>query len=350
MTLLQGEAADLVEKIEVIQNPDLSYPIRQGAVVNVVMKRNDFAGWNGSIALRNRQNSLNSQNAFLSLRHSHYNIKNHTNIWVQNWRARFSNNFDYDFIGNDYVQNNSMCTPRAFNLSSGIQHTLNYDISKRQSLQLTASFSYGLNDNERINQNIFKKKTTAADSNFLVRNQEYTPAYAAAFSAYYTAQIRPKHTLDFIFNYNFYRENNTSLINFKQGLHSLPALKEIGIYRQTAPQIIHSFYGALIHKHTFKNKHTLSSGGRLYYTSTDNNLQFNRLLSGDIQLNDITRSNHFIYQEPIYELFSSYQASWNKHFQTIIGFKLDYTQQIGRIRQTGQSFPGIWFFLCQKSI
>lgn len=339
LTLLQGEAAALVEKIEIIQNPDVSYPIRQGgAVVNIVMQRNDFLGWNGSIALRNRQNSLNSQNAFLSLRHSHYNIKNHSNVWVQNWRARFSNNLNYDFIANDYVQNNNIRTPRSVNVSTGIQHTLNYDITKRQSLQLSASFAYSLNDYEQTNHNIFQKKGARADSNLLVNNHEYTPVYTASFSAYYTLQLRSKDILDFIFNYNFFRGDNTSLIHFKQGVQDLPALKETGLYRQTVPQIIHSFYGALIHKHTFKNKHTLASGGRFYYTNTNNNLQFYELLSEHLYLNNITRSNHFLYQEPIYELFTSYQSAWNKHFQTIIDFKLDYTQQIGKVIQTGQSF------------
>lgn len=340
LTMLQGAEGELVEKIEIIRNPDASYTLREqgAAVVNIVMKRNDLSGWNGQITLRNRQNSLNSQSAALSLRHTYYNISNHTNVWIQNQRARFTQDFNYDFTDNNYVQNNRTHTPRTFHLSSGLRHTFNYNLSQRQSLQLTGVFSYSLSDYEHINKNIFKGKETAADSNFLVRNQTYIPTYSAALNTYYTFNINAKNSFDFILSYDFFRSENTNSVDIKQGTGDVPAQKKVGIYRQNVPQIIHSLYAAATHKYTLKEGHNLSGGISFYYTNTDNNLRFNRLLSEGIDFNNLTQSNHFIYKEPIYNIFISYDATWNTHFQSIVGFKLDDTRQIGRIIQTGQSF------------
>src|SRR5690606_27265673 len=81
---LKTIAADNLMKIEVITTPSAKYET-SGAVINIVLKKNDNEGLKGSVSMNNSQSYKNSQS-------SSVNLNYHRKKFTQSFSGSFSNN------------------------------------------------------------------------------------------------------------------------------------------------------------------------------------------------------------------------------------------------------------------
>lgn len=81
---LKTIAADNLMKIEVITTPSAKYET-SGAVINIVLKKNDNEGLKGSVSMNNSQSYKNSQS-------SSVNLNYHRKRFTQSFSGSFSNN------------------------------------------------------------------------------------------------------------------------------------------------------------------------------------------------------------------------------------------------------------------
>lgn len=140
-------AASMIEKIEVITNPSAKYdPDGVGGIINIVLKRGSFDGFNGTVSMLQGEYDKQNYNGDLNFRTENFNLFTNMNYSTGDQVGDGRREFDYvypSFTDSVYTNTNRIRTPKNFGLRLGGDYypskssTLGYtfDISRHEEIE-----------------------------------------------------------------------------------------------------------------------------------------------------------------------------------------------------------------------
>ncbi len=327
---LKTIAADNLMKIEVITTPSAKYET-SGAVINIVLKKNDNEGLKGSVSMNNSQSYKNSQSSSLNLNY-------HRKKFTQSFSGSFSNTNNVMKAYNEnliYADNSLTKITSETNSnwkSASASSSSEYELNDKNNIGLVMEYyesdlssvsdargDYFLNN---ILQKFYTKTVNGEGKNSFVGSN--------IFYKYYDKE--KSKILDLNAGINYEGSDNTSIHSTLWSAAPFDGIKTI------ADNQNREYYLKLDYSQPIgKNGDQLEFGGK---TNFRNNVMpyhyFN--FQNNIWTADDSRINTFRYLENLNSVYANFSKTYFKKLETRIGLRYEYInftvkQEVGSIER-----------------
>jgi CRISPR/Cas system CMR-associated protein Cmr5 small subunit len=326
LSYLGSLSPDMVESIEMINQPSSKYDGEYQGIIDVKLKRSHSLGLKGTYNARFQQNnySLLDNNLSLVLK---------TSRFVYDLRlGNTSGSTFYKYYSLQYLANTNAMTTDTRTVTSNqnfnAQARVTYEVTKGQNLEAFIR-TYQMDRNAVSGNQLLTQTNNLDQTVALVKSdnnafpKQYNYSGGINYDAQYKnselhimtslAQIDNRQTED-IQNRNVL---NDQLINYWK----TASKNEIMI------RVAQADYTQKI------GSGKLEFGGKFAHTTTQNDLRYDTLANYVFNL-DPNRSNQFHYQEYIGAGYLSYNAQWNK-FNYSLSLRTEYTRTVANSITTG---------------
>lgn len=327
---LKTIAADNLLKIEVITTPSAKYETA-GAVINIVLKRNENEGLKGSVSMNNSQSYKNSQSASTNLNY-------HRKGFTQSLTGSYSNtnNVQKSYNENLIYADTSMTRITSETISSwkspSVSSSTEFELDDKNNVGLVVEYFGGNNSslaeargeyfiNEML-QKEYAKTVNSEGSNMFVGSN--------IFYKYYDKE--KNRILDLNAGINYGANDNTRI-------HSTvwnPAALE-GIRTMSDDQN-REYYVKLDYSQPLANEGgQLEFGGKMNFRN--NVMPFSYfILTDGTWADDASRTNTFRYLENLNSVYANFSKTFFKKLETRIGLRYEYInftvkQDVGSIQR-----------------
>ena len=311
--VLQQFPANAIERIEVITNPSARYkPDGTSGIINIVLKKNIKAGWNGSTIIN--AGNKNRYNASLGLNYKPGKLNVFGNYSIrQDSRLRKNN------ISREYLDSSGYTTGYYIEDNQSPSHPLSHLVTLGADYELNSHNSFGMSGNyqqrKMVKNDIVKKYFY--DKNYLLTQSynrlRYDPEYENEIDA------------TMYWQHNFSKEDQELRVEFTaSGSDELEDNHYTNVY-YFPPGIPSSFDNTLIslknHQQLLTIDYTnpLSENSKLEAGYSGSFTQLNMDFFGEYYdtaqhkfVKDIVKSNQFLYNEAIHAFYGTYQHSYTK--------------------------------------
>jgi outer membrane receptor protein involved in Fe transport len=342
--LLHSMNANQLDQIEIMTNPPAKYDAAGNAgIINIKTKKSKQLGYNGSANVGYGQGYYPRFNEGINLNYRVNKVNVFTNL---------SHNYNSG--------RNVLTIQRNF-------HDANTGEIKSQFDQ-TATMKNELNSfNGKVGMDYFASKNTTvgfvvtgftSDRSFLNKNvtdiyetqtatTEQTKAISSANQDWknFSTNINFRQVLDTSgteltadLDYIMYDSKNyTSLDNAYLDLLGNPKGRPDTLLG-TLPQNIKIYSGKVDYTHPLRKGARFDAGLKSSFVRTDNDADYDSLLNGQ-RVNDLSRSNHFIYEENINAAYVNLSKPFNKKWSGQFGLRMENTNATGH--STGFVYDGL---------
>jgi iron complex outermembrane recepter protein len=237
-TYLKSISGDQIDQIEIIQHPGVKYDLGQGSgIINIVLKRNQAEGFNGSVTTGYGQGEYNNYNSSTNLNYRRSNF----NIYGSFAYAHRLGYIDQPaYI--DYTQSpdnpayfsedqHSKVRTHSFNFTTGIDYT----ISKKSSAGFFYNGSIARSNTEYHNNTKILDPQGAIDSSVQTTSTILAPNNLNLFNLNYTLKPDSRNSLVLNADYGHYRNSNSQDYQFQ---FSVPSGPYEMAYSNTVPGVI----------------------------------------------------------------------------------------------------------------
>jgi len=352
---LQQISANSIERIEVIDNPSAKYdPDGMSGIINIVMKKNDETGYNGSITLNGGTGDKYNPSFNLNYKTKSFNVYGSYNFRLFNM---FGNNVSLrqNIFGDSsfYFSQNSA---QHFNFEGNMANFgFDYLPDKNNTLSLSGTYN---NRDRTINQtllfnnlnsigNITQQYTrnnneahngTALDINFSFDHKFDKPKQDLSASLYFSSNTDDE-TLN-IFEQNYLPLNDV----LKQNTYTN------GKYTLGAVQI--DYYQPLSNDKNSDSRFEFGYKGTLRNTSSDFRSEtFNNIQNSFLP--DVGLNNNFEYKEQIHSFYGLYVNNY-KDFKYQLGVRMEEALTSSDLLTSNQTYKDNYlsffpsFYISQK--
>ena len=220
--LLSTMSANTIQSIEIITNPSAKYDAEGNVgIINIVMKKNENLGYNGSVSITDRQGRRNSAfaKANLNYRNEHINIYGGGDGYI--WGRENVLSLDRNVPGNNGFTNFSQESQMRFG-GDGFNANLGVDwmVSPKTTLGFLVKTNQGDEDNDNIN-NTFIEGVNAPNYFHLFVDTDGIENYSQS-----TANVNLRHdfnqeglTLTFDTDYTLY--SNDAVMDYRNNYYDV---------------------------------------------------------------------------------------------------------------------------------
>ncbi|WP_316785846.1 outer membrane beta-barrel protein [Pedobacter frigiditerrae] len=319
LTYLSSLSPEMVESIELINQPSSKYDGEYQGIIDVKLKRNQTLGLRGTYNARFQRNNYSLLDNNLSLTYKtnrlFYDLKlGHT-----------TGSTFYKYYALQYLPNTNAMTTDTRTITSNqnfnVQARLAYELQKGQSLEaFVRTFQIDRNavtDNQLLTQTNNLAQTTArvsGSNNALPKQHNYAGGlnYDAQFKNSELHVIASLAQIDNRQNEDI--QNWNELSNERLNYWKTNSRNNILIHTAQAD------YSRAI------GTSKLEIGGKFANTTTQNNLRYDTLANKVFNL-DPNRSNQFRYHEYITAVYLSFLGKWDK-FNYSLGLRAEHTNSL----------------------
>ncbi|WP_316846595.1 TonB-dependent receptor domain-containing protein [Pedobacter psychrodurus] len=326
LSYLGSLSSDMVESIEMINQPSSKYDGEYQGIIDVKLKRSQSLGLKGSYNARFQQNnySLLDNNLSLLLK---------TSRFVYDLRlGNTSGSTFYKYYSLQYLANTNAMTTDTRTITSNqnynAQARITYEVKKGQNLEAfmrtyqmdrnAVSGNQLLTQTNNLDQTVTLVKS---DNNAVPKQYNYSGGinYDAQFK---NSELHIMTSLAQIDNRQTEDIQNRNVLNDQLMNYWKTASKNEIMIR-----VAQADYTQKI------GSGKLEFGGKFAHTTTQNDLRYDTL-ANDVFNPDPNRSNQFHYQEYIGAGYLSYNAQWNK-FNYSLSLRTEYTRTVANSITTG---------------
>jgi hypothetical protein len=364
MNLLRNTPSDNVEKIEVITNPSAKYDAAgNSGIINIRFRKNKNFGTNGTLTMGAGQtlqpNGRGRATTSLNLNHREGSI----NVFG-NYGYGYYENYNVNLIYRSIPFNGTVTYFDQFSDRVSISHNHNgkvgmdWAVSKKTTLGVLVS---GFSTTDYVPDNI--SQTGILDAQRRVTRRFTTNSVMDNGLTNLNYNLNAKHLLDdkghelsADIDYVTYRGRSLNVLGTQYFAPVVGTLAYVpdgrpDSVRNTMPSAIRIVVGKLDYARPL-GKGKLETGLKASHVESDNNLTFE--IRNDVWINDLSRSNHFVYTETIAAAYANYSTQLSKRTQLQAGLRLEHTESVGnsitladrRARSYTNLFPSI--FLTQQ--
>ncbi|QCX52868.1 TonB-dependent receptor domain-containing protein [Elizabethkingia sp. JS20170427COW] len=337
---LKNTPAENIQKIEVITLPGSEYQVESNdGIINIILKKKADNGWNGNVKLSDNQGFYNNPSTGVSTNFRKDKLAINANF-------NFNKYTSYQYYqlenGNSQSSNHSEGFVKDPNLNYGGYLNIDYALTDNSNLALSYNTRYNQSRNS-ISDLLNTVKHLDEAHNWIsnynrTKSREYSQAFNNSINLNYelkTDSLGSKLNINLAYlNYNRNQNSTNTTLNVDdKGKENTPNNRPSLLSQivQSTPQDINNFSGMVDYVQKFKNDFSLSIGGNLNYTRTDNNTQLYTDTWNPIQ-QDYQRTyqpNHFIYTEKIYGFYLTLDKKITDQLSAKIGGRYEITRSIG---------------------
>ncbi len=331
-----------LDKIELMDNPPTRYDAAGNGIINIRLKKNRTAGMTGSVATAYNQGRYARTNNSINLNYSNKKINIFSNIsysYDKNYGVDIYKRTYYDaggaiassilldneqqYYSNGFNGNLGMDYSPSENTTYGLQLNLSTSANDGRASSLSSNFGLIELDSSGRGQSIADGTRRNIGSNLSVLHKFGKTGRELSADAGY---LRNKGSLDQSFENKMY-DTDGEMASRTDLFYDLPTY--MTVYTVKSDYV-----------HPLANKAKLEAG--LKWSLVENDHQNDAyLLSGNQQVIDNTRSNHFKYREGFAAAYVSGQKAW-KQLGIQLGLRGEHTygrgQQFGNAVVAGSSF------------
>ena len=327
---LKTIAADNLMKIEVITTPSAKYET-SGAVINIVLKKNDNEGLKGSVSMNNSQSYKNSQS-------SSVNLNYHRKKFTQSFSGSFSNNNNVMKAYNEnliYADNSLTKITSETNSnwqSPSASSSTEFELDDKNNIGLVMEY-YGSNNSSVsdargdffLNDMLQKFYTKTVDgegkNRFIGSN---------VFYKYYDKE--KNKILDLNAGINYDSNDNTNIHSTIWNVNPFEGIKT------TADNQNREYYLKLDYSQPVgKNGDQLEFGGKTNFKNNEMPFHYFNFQNNSWTA-DGSRTNTFRYTENLNSLYANFSKTFFKKLETRIGLRYEYInftvrQEVGSVER-----------------
>ncbi len=337
---LEQISAEMIERVEVVTNPSARYdPEGTSGIINVVLKQQRRPGYNGMVSL----------NAGSAGRYSgSVNLNYHYNNWnfFTNYSARLSDMESFGVSQRETISggvssfmDQDITGTMGMN-SHNVQAGIDYHFNPKTTLTLSSRYSNWDRNMDNLTEYMIYQDLVDPNSLFIMYNE--TDMMHNSF----THQLNFRRTFD-----QEHRELNADMsfstrsMDRNQGFDQQfynhnwdsPAGLQV-LERSHMDGQNWSFSSQLDYVHPLGEDSKFETGYRVQIREMDSEFLFEDYLPGpDLWVNNVNRSNHFIYNEQIFAAYGMYATMLGK-YSLQAGLRLEQTLVDGDQRTTGETF------------
>ncbi|QOR72932.1 TonB-dependent receptor [Cruoricaptor ignavus] len=324
--MLKNTPAENISKIEVISMPGSEFDVPGNTgIINIVMKKRTTDGYNGTLRMENEKAYRSNPSTALNL-----------NLRQNKFGANISTGYSETTYFQEMILENGI--RENYTVSSGSINLLS------KNLYANLSLDYDINEknylNFGFNSNFSRIKNYSAEFS----NQSF---YSGSITnENYNRTDNPKNQSDNLsgqIRYELTHGKNdsklkffASYLNYKKDEHSenrtfaLPTMRMLGGFNQISPQQIDAFIFQGDEVLKFKDESTLSFGGNVNLTKTDNDTRY-ETADGFYFITNPELSNHFVYKENIASAYTNYERNFSEKISAKAGLRFEHTTMDGEI-------------------
>jgi len=341
--LLRSMNANQLDQIEIMTNPPAKYDAAGNAgIINIKTKKNRQLGYNGSANIGYSQGRyprfneglnlnyrVNKVNVFTNLSHN-YNSNYNVLTIQRNFRDINTKELKSYFDQVARMRNES----KSYNGKVGVD----YFASKNTTFGIVLTgFS---SDRSNVNRNI----TDIYQTQGAITSQTRAISNGNQDWKNFSTNLNFRQVLDTLgtdltadFDYITYdSKNHTSLVNsYFDALGNTKDKPDTLLGR--LPQNINIYSGKVDYSHPLKKGARFDAGIKSSIVRTDNDADYDSSSNGQ-RIDDLGRSNHFVYEENINAAYVNLSKPINKKWSAQLGLRLENTNAKGR--STGFVFNG----------
>ncbi|MBW4890045.1 TonB-dependent receptor family protein [Mucilaginibacter sp. HMF5004] len=338
-TLLRSTDGNNIQSIEVITNPSAKYDAAgNSGIINIILKKNNSVGTNGSISATGAIGIYPKGNASLSLNHKEGNL-NFFGSYSIGSRQR-ANNIYIDRVI-DSIGKQTYFTQHTFMPSTSYNNTyrlgVDYDMGKKNTIGFLFSGYYNGENDNNVNNTVIGSKPGLTDSlqnTTSTIGQTYGNYEFDLYDKFHIDSLGQDISIDI--DYAKFTNTNNALYNNYYFLGNGATQHKPLVQRNQSPSNIQINTEKIDYTLPFNKNMKFEAGLKSSYVKTDNNLQaqLQDTISKDF-VNDGSRTNHFIYEETVTAGYINLAKTYKKT-QVQIGLRLEDTHSIGNSLTTKQ--------------
>lgn len=324
--------AENLMKIEVITSPSSRYET-SGAVINIVLKKNENEGIKGSATFTNSQSSKNSQ-------YSNLNLNYHKKNFTQTFSASYGNNQSVNTSYNENLlyadhsltkintENNSHSKSPAFSSTSEL------DLNDKNSIGLIVEMSqYKIQQNGNA---VGEKYINDVFQNSYFQDQNYTGTNknlgSNLFYKYYDKVKNKIFDLNAGFNY-FGQPNTNNYIKTQNNIIN-PTGTSIISNSENREYYLKADYTQPLGE----NGGQIEFGGKANFRNNVMPKEFFNLTNNQ-WISDDARNNSFNYSDNLNSVYANFSKTFFKKLETRIGLRYEHIhfklhQEVGNIKKS----------------
>ncbi|MCF8381743.1 MAG: TonB-dependent receptor [Bacteroidales bacterium] len=331
--MLEGMQSDNIESLEIISNPSAKYEAEgTGGIINIVLKKNIRAGFNGSIQSSYSKGNFPRSSAGTTLNYSgeKINFFSNVNVSKNQWQMDFDQTnirelYQLDMLS--FADNKR----NGYNLSGGLDYTIN----EHQTISVDAQAVINDRDNQlKSSTTILDLANPLADEVLIAQTMDIMPSNNYNLNFHYG--FVPDRSSDFSADLSLGSYSTTKDTNQPNDYFSLDSGLLLRSFNSeyTALTDISLMSAALDYEKKI-NSLSFSTGVKYSYISTSNQLDY-FTIEGGVPLPDITRSNDFSYLEKIAAAYVIMNAKLNEKLSFNAGVRIENTSSLGTLESAVQ--------------
>lgn len=333
---LKGIPSSTIDKIEFITNPSSKYDAAGSSIINIKLKKEQRKGTNGSISTSLGTGKYVKNNNSFSINHRNKKINIFGNYSFAYREAYNGLVLDRNFYENNnfrkaYIQDNYL----KFKFNSHVAKAgMDYYLDDKSVL----GFSVGLVSNKfninGDNSNVTLGSNHLPESTFTTVNASNDRWTNLSFN------LNHKYTIDSLgseisTDFDYINYVNSSLQSFDTRTHEIAdGTDNLDIIKGDMDGKLNIYSLKSDLNKNFKNDWKLETGIKTSFVKTDNDLKFFNASSG-VLIPDLSKTNHFIYEENINALYGNVSKKWDK-FKATAGLRMENTNVKGTQLTTNQ--------------
>lgn len=333
---LKGIPSSTIDKIEFITNPSSKYDAAGSSIINIKLKKEQRKGTNGSISTSLGTGKYVKNNNSFSINHRNKKINIFGNYSFAYREAYNGLVLDRNFYENNnfrkaYIQDNYL----KFKFNSHVTKAgMDYYLDDKNVL----GFSVGLVSNKfninGDNSNVTLGSNHLPESTFTTVNASNDRWTNLSFN------LNHKYTIDSLgseisTDFDYINYVNSSLQSFDTRTHEIAdGTDKLDIIKGDMDGKLNIYSLKSDLNKNFKNDWKLETGIKTSFVKTDNDLKFFNASSG-VLIPDLSKTNHFIYEENINALYGNVSKKWDK-FKATAGLRMENTNVKGTQLTTNQ--------------
>ncbi len=341
--MLRNMSSANLETIELMTNPPARFDASgNSGVINIKTRKTKTMGYNASITTGVTQGVLPKSNNSFNLNYRQNKINFFANA-SYNYNENFGDikidrNFRNQNTGvllttfDQLAKNNRMSN--SYNYKAGFDYFMN----KKTTLGLVVN-GYSHVQDEYTNNTTYIKDPAGSvltrtkainDMNLKFRNVGINANLRHVFDS-----TGKELTIDA--DYINYSQNNKQVLSneFFDHLGNIKSPDEI--LKGILPASINIYSFKTDYVQPMKGQMKFEAGLKTSYVNTDNDAQYSNW-NGVQYINDITRSNHFLYRENINAAYVNFSKQFNKKWSAQLGLRTENTNINGNQLTTGEVF------------
>lgn len=328
---LKSLPSSTLSNIEIVTSPGSEFDASGNAgILNIVFKKRESDGYQGSLSFTSRQASYNSQQASASFNYRKGKLGISTVPYLNRDRKWVVEKHDIDFLGaqTQNIFNFSTLDRKDFRNFYGGVLGIEYNITPRQTITGNVDYNPENQDLNWVNNSLYLNKTTkAVDSGFVFTNNSKIKGHFLDVGLNYQLNLDTLGqsiiaSVDYFDYINRRQQFTYATVNGTNEVRR----DEIA----DLPQKIKNYTFAIDYKLPLGANAKLKLGARSFNTFTDNNLHYTVADASGVYRNDELRSTSYQYEEHINAAYSSIDLTLGKYWGLTAGLRLEQSNTKGR--------------------